>query len=265
MAAAIAALGVRRTSALALTLRACAKANAVRNVLVGCATSRWHATDPWGEVWQRRAVWTRGFAADAAKPEDAAKEEGDGEGAGADEEGDANAEATADDDAAPEDPRDAQIAALEAEKEELNDRVLRAYADVENLRTRMTNQVDAAKSFAIQGFAKDLLDGADNLERALAAVPEEVSDADAPGQLKGLAEGVAMTNDIMLKSFKNNGLERFDPTGEAFDPNTMMALFEIPASAGAGEPGTVAQTTKVGYLLNGRAIRPAEVGVVKAE
>lgn len=157
-----------------------------------------------------------------------------------------------------------QIAALEAEKQALKDQVMRAYADAENLRTRMAQQVDNAKSFAIQGFAKDLLDVSDNLERALAAVPEEELGAD--GHLKSLHEGVAMTNNIMLKTFRNNGLERFDPTGEPFDPNTMMALFEIPAGTpGVGEPGTVAQTQKVGYLLNGRAIRAAEVGVVKSE
>ena len=73
---------------------------------------------------------------------------------------------------------EAQIAALEAEKQALKDQVMRAYADAENLRTRMAQQVDNAKSFAIQGFAKDLLDVSDNLERALAAVPEEELGAD---------------------------------------------------------------------------------------
>ena len=151
----------------------------------------------------------------------------------------------------------------------------RTLADMENLRERTSRQVENSQKFAVQGFVKDLLDVSDNLERALQAVEsdylEQGGDGDLGGEggekafglLKSLHEGIAMTEKQMVSVLRKNGVERFDPTGEPFDPNLHEARFEVPVPDKA--PGTVVVVTKVGYTLHDRVIRPAEVGVVPGE
>lgn len=159
---------------------------------------------------------------------------------------------------------------------ELKDKVLRAHADMENLRFRTAQQSDNAKRFAVQSFAKDLLDVADNLDRAMATLPADVAAAAEAGTppagategqgavLHQLAVGVSLTARTLAKTLAKHGCVRFEPkAGEALDPHTMAALFQVPPSPAASEKGTVAIVTKAGYKLNDRVIRPAEVGVVQ--
>jgi molecular chaperone GrpE len=122
----------------------------------------------------------------------------------------------------------------------------------------------------LQSFAKGLLDVADNLGRAAVAVPEEFRKSDGPEDPSGAAKllislllGVEMTEKQLIQVFKANGLERYESLGDPFDPNLHSAVFEVEDLSKT--PGTVAIVLKVGYKLHDRVIRPAEVGVVKAQ
>lgn len=161
----------------------------------------------------------------------------------------------------------ADLQAAAAANVALKDRLARALADMENLRERTARQAEAAKAFAVQGLVKSLLDVADNLERARAAagVGADAVDADAtaPARLAALVEGVDLTERVLLSAFRNAGVERFDPAGEAFDPNDMEAVFQVPATPDGPPSGHVAAVAKVGYRLNGRVVRPAQVGVAR--
>jgi molecular chaperone GrpE len=158
------------------------------------------------------------------------------------------------------------------------DKVLRAHAEMENLRERTKRQSESDRKFAVQALLKDLLDVADNLRRALQALPPAVAAAAESGTppeaagdaaatanaLHQLAVGVSMTDKVLSKALAKHGAVRFDPLGEEFDPASMAALFKVPvAQAGGKKPGTVAMVTKAGYRLNDRVIRPADVGVVQ--
>ena len=150
---------------------------------------------------------------------------------------------------------------------ELNERHLRTLADMENLRTRTQRQNEDAKKFAVQGFAKDLLDVADNIDRACATVTEEII-AEAKNDagkletlLRSFKEGVELTQRQLSSGFKKHGLVKFDPVDEPFDANEHMALFNVPVGETKKEPGSVAVVTKAGYRLHDRVVRAAEVGV----
>jgi len=151
---------------------------------------------------------------------------------------------------------------LEAQVKELKDQLLRSLAEQENTRRIAKRDVEAARSFAVSSFAKSLLDTSDNLTRAMEAVPEQYrSDTQNHPVLATLFEGIKMTDENLTKAFEKNGLKRFGKVGDKFDPNLHEALFEYP------DPdrmeGTVGQVMKVGFVLNERVIRPAEVGVIK--
>ena len=124
----------------------------------------------------------------------------------------------------------------------------------------MTRQIEDARLFGIQGFSRDILDVADVLEKAIESVPETEVRKDVNPQLFSLFEGLKMTDTQLQNVFQKNGLVRINPVGEAFDPAFHEALFEIPGE----NPGTVGVVSKVGYILNGRTVRPAIVGVIKA-
>jgi molecular chaperone GrpE len=123
----------------------------------------------------------------------------------------------------------------------------------------------AAKDYAIQRFAKDLVDSVDNLDRALSMVPEEKLKATEKTEhlqdLVTLYEGLRMTETILMQTLKNHGLERFDPNGDKFNPNEHEATFMAPMEG--KEDNTVFHTQQKGFRLNGRIVRPAKVGVVK--
>jgi len=153
----------------------------------------------------------------------------------------------------------------DAKVADLTDRVLRTMAEMENLRERTRRQAEDAKKFAIQGFCKDLLDVADNLDRAIATVTENDAEADLEAikaKLKSFHEGVVMTEKQLASVFNKNGVTKFNPEGEEFDANAHMALFNVPVPEGSdAKPGTIAAVTKTGYSLHERVIRAAEVGV----
>ena len=142
-----------------------------------------------------------------------------------------------------------------AEREEWKDRALRAAAEADNVRRRTENQLNDARAFAIQRFAKDLLGVADNLSRALQAAPK-----DAEGAAAGLVIGLELTEKSLLGAFASNGLKRVAPeAGEAFDPHLHQAMMEQPSETVPG--GAVIQTMQAGYELFGRTVRPAMVVV----
>ncbi|KAI8083327.1 GrpE nucleotide exchange factor [Gilbertella persicaria] len=152
---------------------------------------------------------------------------------------------------------------------ELKDAYLRCLADQENVRERSRKEIETTKEFAIQKFAKDLLDTVDILNMALTAVPteyrEKTEDISADvatvfNQLNNLYTGVSMTESELVKALKRHGVERENPEGESFDPNRHQALFQAPMPG--KEAGTIFVVQKMGYSLKGRVLRPAQVGVV---
>ncbi|KAK3839226.1 MAG: co-chaperone GrpE [Linnemannia elongata] len=155
------------------------------------------------------------------------------------------------------------LAAKDKQLAEVKDRLLRTLADMENLRQRTAKEVANTKDYAIQKFAKDLLDTADILNMAIKNVPQdEIAESSTNAHLKSLHTGVAMTRDELLKTFKRYGVESFDPMNEKFDPNLHQANFQVPMPG--KEPGTVFDVQKIGFMIKGRVLRPAQVGVVQS-
>jgi len=150
-----------------------------------------------------------------------------------------------------------QIAGLEEKNADLLDKYRRSLADFENLRNRMNKQVADAKIFGIQGFCKDLLDVADSLNKGVSSVSE--SEISSSPSLATVHEGLKLCESQLLQVFSKHGLVQENPMGEKFDPNKHDALFQIPAPD--KEPNTVMDVQKIGYILHGRTIRPAAVGV----
>ncbi len=149
---------------------------------------------------------------------------------------------------------------LRAENADLRDRYLRLAAEMDNLRRRTERDVKDAKSYAISGFARDMLAVSDNLRRGLDAIPAEAREAGDAG-LKALVEGVEMTERAMLTALERHGVRKLEPVGEKFDPNFHQAMFEVP---NADVPnGTVLQVVQDGYKIGDRVLRPAMVGVSK--
>ncbi|KAK4555606.1 GrpE, mitochondrial [Recurvomyces mirabilis] len=184
-----------------------------------------------------------------AKKEDVAAEQADAQGMGD--------KATA----AAGDGLQAQLEKKNKEVIEVTDRLKRQIAEYRNLQDQTKREVQAAKDFALQRFAKDLLDSVDNLDRALGGV--DASKLAENGDLKNLHSGLKMTEEILMGTLKKNGMERFDPgeTAEKFNPNTMEATFQAPQQG--KEDGIVFYTQSKGFMLNGRVLRAAKVGVVK--
>ncbi|NVN85933.1 MAG: nucleotide exchange factor GrpE [Rhodopseudomonas sp.] len=160
----------------------------------------------------------------------------------------------------PDDPEEGSNEALVREAAESRDKMLRTLAEMENLRKRTTREVADAKTYGIAGFARDVLDIADNLQRALDAVPADAKAAADPG-LKALIEGVELTERSLLNALQKNGVKKFDPSGEKFDPNFQQAMYEVPDSSVPA--GTVVQVVQAGFTLGERVLRPALVAVSK--
>src|SRR6266702_1185495 len=156
--------------------------------------------------------------------------------------------------------RDRQHEDTAAETAEARDRTLRTLAEMENLRKRTTKEVADARLYGITGFARDVLDIADNLQRALDAVPAETRAAADPG-LTSLIEGVELTERSLLNALEKHGVKKFDPQGQKFDPNFQQAMFEVPDPSVPS--GTVVQVMQAGYTIGERVLRPALVGVAK--
>lgn len=150
--------------------------------------------------------------------------------------------------------------ALEREHAETKDRLLRALAEMENLRKRTDREIADSRLYSLTSFARDLLVVADNMRRALDAVAPELRSS-AEGGVKALIEGVELTERELLKALEKNGVRQFTPQGEKFDPNVHQAMFEIPDATVPA--GSVVQVVQPGYMLGDRVLRPALVGVSK--
>jgi molecular chaperone GrpE len=152
------------------------------------------------------------------------------------------------------------IAVLEAEKADLKDKFLRLMADMENLRRRTEREIADARTYAVANFARDMLNVADNVRRAIESVPDDERDT-AEGAFKGLIEGIDLTERDLLKTLERHGVKKLDPQGQKFDPNVHQAMFEIPNAEVPN--GTVLQVVQSGYVIGERVLRPAMVGVSK--
>jgi molecular chaperone GrpE len=153
-----------------------------------------------------------------------------------------------------------RLAAAEAETASLKDKLLRALAETENVRRRAEREREDTAKFAIRKFAGDLLNVADNLRRALEAVPaEQVND---PG-VKNLIGGIEATERELFAAFDRAGIKPVAAQGVPFDPNLHEAMVEVPAQD--VPPGTVVQVYQNGWTLHDRLLRPARVGVAKAQ
>lgn len=168
-----------------------------------------------------------------------------------------------------ENPLRSELEAKTREVIDLKDKYLRSVADFRNLQERTRREVESTRQFAIQRFAKDLIESVDNLDRALTTVspeklvPSDGEPHDTTKDLVNLHDGLKMTEAILMQTLKKHGLERFDPseTQDHFDPNLHEATFQAPVPD--KEDGAVFLTQQKGFILNGRVLRAAKVGIVK--
>jgi molecular chaperone GrpE len=157
-------------------------------------------------------------------------------------------------------PAEQVTAALEAASD-FKDKMLRALAEMENLRKRTEREVADARQYAITSFAREVLQVADNMHRALDTIGDELRNS-ADAKVKALVEGVDLIERELQKVLEKHGVKMFSPLGEKFDPNFHQAMYEVPDSSAA--PGTVAQVIQAGYLIGERVLRPAMVAIAKA-
>ena len=151
-----------------------------------------------------------------------------------------------------------QILALEIEKQEMRDQLLRAMAEMENLRKRSEREKTDARVYAIEKFARDLLSVSDNMARALEALPEAEREALTDGG-KGLLGGIEMTQKELHTVLTRHGVTVIDAEpGAAFDPNLHQAVANIPSDH---PNGTIASLFQAGWRIGDRTLRAAMVAV----
>lgn len=154
-----------------------------------------------------------------------------------------------------------EVVRLREEVASLKDQLLRAVAETENVRRRAERDREDTAKYAVSKFAKDVLAVADNLRRALEAVPADQRGGD--GALEGLLVGVEATERQLLAAMERAGIQRMEALGQPFDPNFHQVMFEV---EGSGKPGgTIVQVLQDGYTVHGRLLREAMVGVAKGE
>jgi len=152
------------------------------------------------------------------------------------------------------------VAVLAKEAADLKDRLLRTLAEMENLRRRTEREVADSRVYAVTNFARDILAVADNMERAMKALDDEIRDK-ADAGVKALLDGVELTERELIKVMEKHGIKRLEPQGQKFDPNLHQAMFELPDPS--VPPGTVVQVMQPGYTIGERVLRPALVGIAK--
>jgi molecular chaperone GrpE len=153
-----------------------------------------------------------------------------------------------------------RIAALEAERDEFRDKWMRSEAEMANVRARAKRDADDARLFAVQKFARDVVEAADNLRRGLDSLPP--AQPDEPAIVTKLRDGFEGVERSFLGVLERNGIARVDAVGQLFDANLHQAMAEQPSTE--HPPGTVMQAWTAGWTLNGRLLRPAMVVVAKA-
>ena len=154
----------------------------------------------------------------------------------------------------------AEIAQLTAERDDMRDRWIRAEAEMANVRTRAKRDVDDTRQYAVQKFAADVVEAAENLRRGLSSLPAQT--ADEPEIVTKLRDGFEGVERSFVTILERNGIQRTDPTGQPFDANLHQAMAEQPSDEYPA--GTVMQAWTAAWTLNGRLLRPAMVVVAKA-
>lgn len=157
---------------------------------------------------------------------------------------------------------DGLAAALESLRRDLENakqEVLYAQAETQNVRRRLEREKDEARAYAATGFARDILSVADNLARAVQAIPESLR---ADDSMKGLVIGLEATQREIEKVFASHGITRIAAVGLPLDPNQHQAMLEVPTAD--QEPGTVVSEMQAGWMIKDRLLRAAMVAVAKA-
>lgn len=152
-----------------------------------------------------------------------------------------------------------RIAALEAELAEMKERWMRAEAENANVRNRAKKDVDDTRQYAVQKFATDVVEAAENLKRGIDSLPPPSDDQ--PAIVAKVREGLDGVERSFISTLERNGIKRDDPVGQPFDPNLHQAMAEQESEL--HPPGTVIQAWSQAWTLNGRLLRPAMVVVAK--
>lgn len=155
---------------------------------------------------------------------------------------------------------DERIAQLEQELQDMRDKWLRSEAEMANLRARTKREIDDARLYAVQKFARDVVEVAENLKRGIDSLPAK--NEGEPELVSRLRDGFEGIERSFIGVLERNGITRTDPTGSAFDANMHQAMAE--QESAEHPPGTVAQAWSQTWQLNGRLLRPAMVVVTKA-
>jgi molecular chaperone GrpE len=152
------------------------------------------------------------------------------------------------------------VGELERANAELNDRLLRLAAEMENVRKRYEREIADTRAYAIAGFARDMLTATDSLSRALMTLPAEARET-ADASMQSLIDGIEMTEREMQRLLAKHGVKPIDAEGQKFDPHRHQAMFEVPDPS--RPEGTVVQVVQTGFSIGERVLRPAMVGVAK--
>lgn len=152
------------------------------------------------------------------------------------------------------------MAELRTENADLRDKLLRAVAEMENLRKRTEREIADTRSYAIAGFARDMLTATDSLSRALMVLPAEARDS-SDATTKSLIDGIEMTEREMQRLLAKHGVKPIEAEGQKFDPHKHQAMFEVPDPS--KPEGTVVQVVQTGFAIGDRVLRPAMVGIAK--
>ena len=150
------------------------------------------------------------------------------------------------------------LAALRRDLEAAKQDILYAQAETQNVRRRLEREKDEARAYAATGFARDILSVADNLARAVHAIPESLR---ADDSMKGLVFGLEATQRELEKVFASHGITRIAAMGLPLDPNQHQAMLEVPSND--VEPGTIVQELQAGWMIKDRLLRAAMVAVAK--
>jgi molecular chaperone GrpE len=150
------------------------------------------------------------------------------------------------------------LAALRRDLEAAKQDILYAQAETQNVRRRLEREKDEARAYAATGFARDILSVADNLARAVQAIPESLR---ADDSMKGLVIGLEATQRELEKVFASHGITRIAAMGLPLDPNQHQAMLEVPSND--VEPGTIVQELQAGWMIKDRLLRAAMVAVAK--
>jgi molecular chaperone GrpE len=156
-------------------------------------------------------------------------------------------------------PQDDRAAALAAEAAGLKDKLLRTLAEQENLRRRTEREVADSRQYAVTSFAREMLVVADNLRRAIQAVPAEARAADQA--LANLMDGVEATERGLEQTLTKFGVRQISPKGEKFDAGFHQAMYEVETAD--SPPGTVTDVIQAGYVIGERVLRPALVAIAR--